>query len=54
MMEITGCWRKLHNEELRNLYSLPDITKAIKAKEDAVGGTCSINGRNEKWISNFI
>jgi hypothetical protein len=23
--EVTGGWRKLHNEELRNLYSLPII-----------------------------
>jgi hypothetical protein len=23
--EVTGDWRKLHNEELHNLYSLPNI-----------------------------
>jgi hypothetical protein len=23
--EVTGEWRKLHNEELHNLYSFPDI-----------------------------
>jgi hypothetical protein len=23
--EITGGWRKLHNEELRNLYSSPSV-----------------------------
>jgi hypothetical protein len=22
--KITGSWRKMHNEELHNLYSLPD------------------------------
>jgi hypothetical protein len=22
--EVTGCWRKLHNEQLRNLYSSPE------------------------------
>jgi hypothetical protein len=27
--EITGEWRKLHNGELRNLYS-PDIIKQIQ------------------------
>jgi hypothetical protein len=25
--DIVGCWRKLHNEELRYLYSLPNIIK---------------------------
>jgi hypothetical protein len=28
--EITGGWRKLHNEELNNLYSLPSIIRIIK------------------------
>jgi hypothetical protein len=25
--EVTGCWRKLHNEELHNLYSSPSILR---------------------------
>jgi stalled ribosome rescue protein Dom34 len=25
--EVTGEWRKLHNEELNDLYFLPDIMK---------------------------
>jgi hypothetical protein len=25
--EVTGGWRKLHNEELRNLYSSPSIIR---------------------------
>jgi hypothetical protein len=27
--EMTGGWRKLHNEELHNLYSLPSIIRMI-------------------------
>jgi hypothetical protein len=27
---VTGGWRKLHNEELHNLYSLPNIIRIIK------------------------
>jgi hypothetical protein len=27
--EVTGGWRKLHNEELRGLYSLPSIIRVI-------------------------
>jgi hypothetical protein len=29
--EVTGDWRKLHNEELHNLYSSPNITRMIKS-----------------------
>jgi hypothetical protein len=29
--EVTGVWRKLHNEELHGLYSSPSIIKVIKA-----------------------
>jgi hypothetical protein len=30
--EITGGWRKLHNEELHDLYSSPGIIRIIKSK----------------------
>jgi hypothetical protein len=29
--EMTGGWRKLHNEELHNLYSVPSIIRMIKS-----------------------
>jgi hypothetical protein len=29
---VTGEWRKLHNEELHNLYSSPSINRIIKSK----------------------
>jgi hypothetical protein len=29
--EVTGEWRKLRNEELRNLYSSPSIIRIIKS-----------------------
>jgi hypothetical protein len=28
--EVTEEWRKLHNEELRNLYTSPNIIRIIK------------------------
>jgi hypothetical protein len=28
--EVTGDWRKLHNEELHNLYSSSNTTRMIK------------------------
>jgi hypothetical protein len=30
--EVTGDWRKLHNEELYNLYSSPNIIRMIKSR----------------------
>jgi len=30
--EVTGDWRKLHNEELNNLYSLPNTIPVIKSR----------------------
>jgi hypothetical protein len=30
--EVTGGWRKLHNEELRDLYSLSSIIRIIKSR----------------------
>jgi hypothetical protein len=30
--EVTGGWRKLHNEELHNLYSSPSIVRMIKLR----------------------
>jgi hypothetical protein len=30
--EVMGGWRKLHNEKLLDLYSLPSIIKIIKSR----------------------
>jgi hypothetical protein len=30
--KVTGEWRKLHNEELKNLYSSPNIVRVIKSR----------------------
>jgi hypothetical protein len=30
--EVAGGWRRLHNEELHNLYASPNITGVIKSR----------------------
>jgi hypothetical protein len=30
--EVTGDWRKLHNEKFHNLYSSPSIIRMIKSR----------------------
>jgi hypothetical protein len=30
--EVTGEWRKLHNEELNDLYFLPNIVRVVKSR----------------------
>jgi len=30
--EVTGEWRKLHNEELNDLYSSPNIVRVMKSR----------------------
>jgi hypothetical protein len=49
--EVTGEWRKLHSEELHNLYSSPDIVSQVKANE--VGGACGTHGRGEENVQDF-
>jgi hypothetical protein len=30
--KVAGRWRRLHNEELRNLYASPDVIRMIKSR----------------------
>jgi hypothetical protein len=36
--EVTGGWRKLHNEELHNFYSSPSIIRMIKSRRMRCAG----------------
>jgi hypothetical protein len=44
--EVTGGWRKLHNEELHNLYSSPSIIGKIKSRRMR----WAENGGEEEYI----
>jgi hypothetical protein len=48
--EVTGDWRKLLNEELRNLYSLPNIIRMIKSRRMRWAGYVTRLG----WVCNTI
>jgi hypothetical protein len=39
MDEVTGDWRKLHNEELHNLYSSPSIIRLKARRKETTGNT---------------
>jgi hypothetical protein len=43
--EVTGGWRKLHNEELHNLYSSTSILRMIKSRSMRLAGHVARMGR---------
>jgi hypothetical protein len=36
--EVTGGWIKMHNEELHNLYSSPNVIRMIKSRRMRLAG----------------
>ena len=45
--EVTGEWRKLHNEELNDLYCSPNIVRVIKSRSIRLVGNvaCMVEER---------
>jgi hypothetical protein len=46
--EVTGKWRKLHSEELHNLYSSPDIIRQVKSRRMRWAGHVARMGEERK------
>jgi hypothetical protein len=44
--EVTGEWRKLHNDELNDLYSLPNIVRMVKSRQMRWAGHVARMGKN--------
>jgi len=46
--EVTGKWRRLHNEKLNDLYSAPNIVRVIKSRRMGWAGHVeSLGGKSE-------
>ena len=45
--EVTGEWRKLHKEEFRDLYSLPNIVRVVKSRRMRWAGHVAHMGEGE-------
>jgi len=52
--EVTGEWRKLRNEELKNLYSSPNIVRVIKSRRMRWAGHVARMGEGRGGYRVFV
>jgi hypothetical protein len=48
--EVAEGWRRLHNEELHNLYASPNIIRVIKSRMMRWAASYTMHGRDQKFI----
>jgi hypothetical protein len=51
--EVTGEWRNLHNEELNDLYSLPNVVPVVKSRKMRWSGHVARMGEGEKCAQGY-
>jgi hypothetical protein len=47
--EVTGEWRKLHNEELKDLYASPNIIQVVKSRIRWAGHVARVGERRNPY-----
>ena len=52
--EVTGEWRRRHNEELCDMYSSPNIIRVIKSRRLRWAGNVARNEEEYRCIQGFI
>ena len=52
--EVTGEWRRVHNEELNDLYSSPNIIQVIKSRRMRWAGHVAYMGTRRGAYSVFV